>query len=164
MPITSASLAADGSEEGLQRALLNEIALQVRPHCDLVDLIYHIPNGGQRGRDARDAKIQGAKMVALGQKKGIPDLCLPIPMQGFAALYIEMKRPKDGALSFDQQKRIKQLVRARNFVAVIDNWEVGAKLVFDYLLCQNALEFCMMYRIHTVDDSTVIFDPSGYFR
>jgi hypothetical protein len=51
-------------------------------------LLYAIPNwfGTQ-------TVIQGARAKAEGRKPGVPDICLPIPRGGFAALYIEMKRP-----------------------------------------------------------------------
>lgn len=164
MPITSEQLAASGSEEAIQRAMLNEIALVVRPTWPLVDLIYHIPNGGSRGSNPRDAKIQGAKMVAAGQKKGTPDLCLPIPKQYYAALYIEMKRPKDGALSLDQKKRISMLSQAFNFVAVIDDWRIGTQLVLDYMSMSDHNQFREKYAIHHRGDFPAIFDPSGFFR
>ena len=52
-------------------------------------LLFHIPNGGKR--DAREA----ARFKAMGEKAGVPDLCLPVPMNGFAGLYIEMKYGKN---------------------------------------------------------------------
>ncbi len=52
-------------------------------------LLFHIPNGGKR--DAREA----ARFKAMGVKAGVPDLCLPVPMNGFAGLYIEMKYGKN---------------------------------------------------------------------
>lgn len=48
-------------------------------------LLFHVPNGGKR--NAREA----ARFKAMGVKAGVPDLCLPVPMNGFAGLYIEMK-------------------------------------------------------------------------
>ncbi len=48
-------------------------------------LLFHIPNGGKR--DAKEA----ARFKAMGVKAGVPDLCLPVPRDGFVGLYIEMK-------------------------------------------------------------------------
>lgn len=48
-------------------------------------LLYAIPNAGKR-------TIRGGKwMKSEGLRAGVPDLCLPVPSGGYAALYIEMK-------------------------------------------------------------------------
>lgn len=47
-------------------------------------MIYHIPNEGKRKN--------GAKLKRIGLRKGIPDLCLPVPKMGFNGLYIELKK------------------------------------------------------------------------
>lgn len=47
-------------------------------------MIYHIPNEGKRKN--------GAKLKRIGLRKGIPDLCLPVPKIGFHGLYIELKK------------------------------------------------------------------------
>jgi len=164
MAITSEQLAKSGSEDALQRALLNEIALVIRPRMPQVDLIYHVPNGGSRGSDPVEAKKEGARMAALGTKKGTPDLCLPIPSQGFAALYIEMKRPKDGELSPHQKRRIGMLSQVHNFCAVIDDWRLGVQLVDDYLFMPNRELFALRYALHIRGDFPAIFDPSHFFR
>lgn len=52
-------------------------------------LLFHIPNGGKR--DAKEA----ARFKAMGVKAGVPDLCLPVSMNGYAGLYIEMKYGKN---------------------------------------------------------------------
>lgn len=162
--VTSASLAAKGTEDGIQAALLNEVALTIRPTYPLVDLIYHVPNGGKRGNDRRSAQIAGMQMNMLGVKKGVPDLHLPIPMQGYASLYIEMKKPKDGELSADQKKRIAMLTAALNFVAVVDCYLVGTQLIRDYIFMLKQEDFRNKYAMHDIGDGALIFDPSGYFR
>ncbi|MBQ4556548.1 MAG: VRR-NUC domain-containing protein [Clostridia bacterium] len=50
-----------------------------------LDLIYHVPNEGKR------SKIAGAILKALGLKRGVPDLCLPVARGKWHSLYIEMK-------------------------------------------------------------------------
>lgn len=53
--------------------------------------LYHVPNGGNR-----DPRV-GARLKGQGVRRGVPDLCLPIPrpaVSGFAAyhgLYLELK-------------------------------------------------------------------------
>ena len=44
-----------------------------------------MPNGGKRN------PAEAARFKAMGVKAGVPDLCLPVPMNGYAGLYIEMK-------------------------------------------------------------------------
>lgn len=48
-------------------------------------LLHHIPNGGTR--DAVEAK----HLKDQGVKRGVPDLCLPVPRGQYHGLYIEMK-------------------------------------------------------------------------
>lgn len=162
--VSSIKLAASGTEDGQQRALLNEVALKIRPHFPLVDLIFHVPNGGNRGGDAKSRAIEGAKMNALGLKKGTPDLCLPIPLQGYGALYIEMKKPKDGALSKDQMNRITMLSQACNFCAIIDDWAVGYVLIYDYIYTSDQAAFRRKYALKEIAPKISVFDPSGYFK
>ena len=48
-------------------------------------MLYHVPNGGKRN------PTEAARFKAMGVKAGVPDLCLPVPMNGYAGLYIDMK-------------------------------------------------------------------------
>lgn len=52
-------------------------------------LLYHIPNGGSRNT------LEAANLKRQGVKAGVPDLCLPVPQNGFHGLYIEMKYGKN---------------------------------------------------------------------
>lgn len=52
-------------------------------------LLHHIPNGGKRNA------TEAARFKAMGVKAGVPDLFLPVPMNGYAGLYIEMKYGKN---------------------------------------------------------------------
>lgn len=159
MAIKSETLAASGSEAGIQRAILNEVTLQIRPHCRLVDLIYHIPNGGSRG-DARSAAIAGNNMKLLGAKRGVPDLCFPYPNFGFGALYVEVKRPKDGGLDDEQKNFIAALTLANNFIAIVDDWQTGYKLFYDWLFAAPDY-FVLQYQ---QGENRLIFDPKGYMQ
>ena len=51
------------------------------------DLI-HVPNGGSRNI------LEGVKFKKMGVRKGVCDLMLLIPKNGFHALFVELKRPK----------------------------------------------------------------------
>ena len=52
-------------------------------------MIYHIPNGGSRNQ------LEAANLKRQGVKAGVPDLCLPVPKEGYHGLYIEMKYGKN---------------------------------------------------------------------
>ncbi len=47
-------------------------------------MLFAIPNGGDR-----DPRV-GAKLKQEGVRRGVPDLCLPVPNGVFNGLYIEM--------------------------------------------------------------------------
>lgn len=160
MAIDSAKLAASGSEMGIQRAILNEITKVIRPHWRLVDLIYHVPNGGYRG-DAKSAAIAGSNLKSMGTKAGVPDLCFPYPKFGFGALYMEIKRPKDGGLDPDQFDYIDMLIAANNFIAIIDDWYAGFMVFYDWIYMATADEWMAKYGIGA---HKYIFDPKGYMQ
>lgn len=52
-------------------------------------LIYHVPNGGSRNQ------LEAVNLKRQGVKAGVPDLNLPVALNGFHGLYIEMKFGKN---------------------------------------------------------------------
>ena len=68
-----------------QKALFTWAELSLGKYPDL-KWMYHIPNEGKR------SKSNGAELVRQGLKKGVPDICLPVPRGKYHGLYIEMKR------------------------------------------------------------------------
>lgn len=75
------------TESEIQQACFKWFRLQY-PKMAQDGIMYHIANEGIRvGR-------QGWRMKREGLTKGVADICLAIPRQGYGALYIEMKRPK----------------------------------------------------------------------
>lgn len=104
-------------------------------------LLFHIPNGGKR--DVKEA----ARFKAMGVKAGVPDLCLPVPMNGFAGLYIEMKYGKNKPT--DKQKEwIKELKEQGYKVTVCYSGVEATRELENYLqgtrtiLSNPALEPC----------------------
>jgi rhodanese-related sulfurtransferase len=93
-------------ESNLQIACVNWFRL-AHPN----KLIYAIPNGGQR------SAITAMFLKREGVVSGSPDLHIPIPSNGFASLYIEMKTPK-GKLSDNQIEMGIKLVEFGNKVVV----------------------------------------------
>ena len=69
----------------------------VRERFPELKWLYHTPNGGLRD------KVSAGQMVALGVKRGVPDLTLPIRRGDAAGLVIEMKSD-DGRLSREQEE------------------------------------------------------------
>jgi hypothetical protein len=78
--------------------------MQVIDFCKLVkwkgkylsDYIHHSPNGGKRSIS------EAARFRAMGTKAGFPDLFLPIAVEPFHGLFIEMKTSK-GVISASQE-------------------------------------------------------------
>lgn len=63
----------------------------IRERWPELALLHHIKNETTGGA----AEVAADK--AMGVKKGVPDLCLPVTRGGFHGLYIEMKTPSGKA-------------------------------------------------------------------
>ncbi|OUP00301.1 hypothetical protein B5F37_11700 [Drancourtella sp. An210] len=73
-----------GSEDEEQQKVIQWAQLMSNAYPDL-QMLYHVPNGGSRNR------VEAAKLKRMGVRSGVPDLVLPVPRDGYAGLYIEMK-------------------------------------------------------------------------
>lgn len=116
-----------------QRALFEWARLQSRRTPEL-DLMYAIPNGGDRN------PVVAGKLKAEGVRAGVPDICLPVARNGHHALYIELKRPADPVRGVragqvtDAQHRWSVLLRdAGNHVVVAYGWDAAREAIIDYL-------------------------------
>lgn len=92
-----------------------------------LDLMYHIPNGGKRG------KAEAARFKAQGVKAGTPDICLPVLRGGYCGMYIEMKREKGGKVSDVQQEKILQLTDQYYYVVVCKGFDEARAEIERYL-------------------------------
>lgn len=169
MALTPAQLAKSGTEDGTQAAIIQACAQYIYPAFPLAELLYHVPNGGSRGASRQDAQIAGAQMMRLGTKAGTPDLCLPVPRQGYGALYIEVKSPDGrGKLSPQQVDRIKRLTLAGNFCGIVDDWKDGYNLIRNYIFDLTIGNFQAQYAYRSISlndgDATplYVYDPKGY--
>ena len=90
-------------------------------------LLFHVPNGGKRNA------AEAARFKAMGVKAGVPDLCLPVPMNGYAGLYIEMKYGKNKPTD-SQNKWIAALRQQGYKVAVCYGGMEATKELETYLL------------------------------
>lgn len=102
--------------------------------CDMVNgkypelqLLFHIPNGGER------RKSEAARMKAEGVKPGVPDLFLPVARVNYHGLFIEMKRRKGGRVSDEQREWIGNLLANGYAVEVCRGWEEAKDAIENYL-------------------------------
>ena len=79
--------------------------LKTRPNLD--DYFAHI------GNERKCSVVQGAKLKAVGVKRGFPDFMLLLPSRGYHGLFIELKRSerKQSKLSPEQ---LSWLIRLNN--------------------------------------------------
>lgn len=90
-------------------------------------LMYHVPNGGSRNM------IEAHNLRKQGVRRGVPDICLPVPRGGYGSLYIEMKRTKGGRLSEEQREYITALNRFGCKAVVCRGFEEARKAIIEYL-------------------------------
>lgn len=113
-------------EAAEQTALFEWAELTSRQYPPL-RLLYHVPNEGKR------SAAEGARLRAQGLRRGVPDICLPVAVNGFHGLYIELKRERGGRVSDDQQFWLDALMEQGYFVALCRGWERAAGVIMRYL-------------------------------
>lgn len=91
-----------------------------------LDLMFHIPNEGKRTKSA------GAQQRAMGLKRGMPDICLPVARGKYHSLYIELKA-EGGRLSADQADQLMKLRRAGHAAEVCYGFEAAQETLLQYL-------------------------------
>lgn len=126
MGYSPAQLAASGSEHGEQSALVCW-AKQVKKTAPELDLLFAIPNGGDRDG------ITAGKLKAEGVRPGVFDLFLPVKRKGFAGLWVEMKRANGGTVSKEQKKWGKAMVEQGYQAYVCYGWIEAKNVICDYL-------------------------------
>ncbi len=113
------------SEAIEQEALIAWCGWQQAKHPEL-KLLYHVPNGGSRN------PLEAANLKRQGVKAGVPDLCLPVSMNGFHGLYIEMKYGKNKTTEA-QKEWLKELSAQGYFTAVCYSAEEAEQVISRYL-------------------------------
>ena len=89
-------------------------------------LMHHIPNGGMR------SKSEAARFKAMGVKRGVSDVFLPVSKGGYHGLYIELKA-KDGRLEKEQKEWIAAVREQGYYAAVCYGGFEAANLVEAYM-------------------------------
>lgn len=113
--------------EGEEQATLFHWADMVKGKYPELQLLFHIPNGGER------RKSEAARMKAEGVKAGVPDLFLPVARVNYHGLFIEMKRRKGGRVSDEQREWIGNLLANGYAVEVCRGWEEAKDAIENYL-------------------------------
>lgn len=91
-----------------------------------LELLYHVPNGGNRGM------LEAKRLKAQGVLPGVPDLHLPIARGKFIGLWVEMKSPT-GVLSKDQKTVGDALRKQRHRVEVCRSVVEAISVIESYL-------------------------------
>lgn len=94
--------------------------------CRVYDYLFAIPNGGHR--DKRVA----VKLKAQGVKAGVSDLMLPVPMQVFPGLWIEMK-VKGNTLTDLQEEWFIKMHRQGYMCVMCVGWKAAAETIASYV-------------------------------
>ena len=90
-------------------------------------LMYHITNEGKR------TVSNGAALKRQGLKKGVPDICLPVPRGKYHGMYIEMKRI-GGKPTAEQKAYINELAKQGYACYVADKgWKDASEIITKYL-------------------------------
>ena len=116
---------AGPSESQEQKALFQWAALAEQKYPEL-RLMHHVPNGGLR--DARTA----VNLKREGDKRGVPDISLPVPRGKYHGLYIEMKVGKN-KLTKEQQQWFKSLEEEGYATHVCYSWLEAREVIEKYL-------------------------------
>jgi len=101
-----------------------------------LEMLYAIPNQGGKGKQAI---IRGQRMRREGQKKGIPDLCLPVRRANWNALYIEMKDVKGGRMSPHQLDWMCKLSFHQNCCVLAHGFDAARTAIMEYLALDDAI-------------------------
>lgn len=88
--------------------------------------MYAVPNGGSRN------VIEAANLKRQGVKRGVSDICLPVPKGKYHGLYIELKVGKNKPSEF--QKEFISYAKEKGYAAyVCYGHQEAIKVIDEYL-------------------------------
>jgi hypothetical protein len=82
-------------------------------------------------RGARHIAVAG-KLRAEGVKRGVPDLCLPVPQGAFHGLFVELKT-ETGRATPEQRQWIETLRRLGYRAEICHGWDAAREVISSYL-------------------------------
>lgn len=88
---------------------------------------YHPPNGGNRDL------IEASKLKRLGVSPGVPDIVIPIAVEPYHSLYIELKRTKGGSVSPEQKDWLEWLNFNGHRAVICKGADAAIEIVKQYL-------------------------------
>lgn len=101
---------------------------EVRERYPNLKLLYHVPN------ERKCTPAQGQALKRMGVKRGVPDLCLPVPSGKAHGLYIELKSMAKSTRASDAQLWwMDELVAQGYAVAMCRGWEAARDVIVDYM-------------------------------
>ena len=98
----------------------------IRSQWPELALLHHIKN------ETKEGKAAVMRDKAMGVKRGVPDLSLPVPRGKYHGLYIEMKT-EDGRASESQKWWGEMLLKAGYFWEVCHGWQSAVEVLRWYL-------------------------------
>jgi hypothetical protein len=109
-----------------EQAMLFQWAALMVTRTPEMGMLFAIPNGGQRH------PAVAAKLKAEGVKRGVPDLCLPVPRGKYHGLYLELKAGKNRA-TLEQRAWLDALDKLGYYTNVCIGWETARDEITAYL-------------------------------
>lgn len=134
LPIEYRHFVLKGTTEDAEQSRLFGWALENIERWPELAFLFHIPNGGYR--DKRTA----SKMIAIGVKRGVPDVNLAIARNGFHGLWIELKVGRNKT-TIEQQAWLSALNDEGYCARVAYGFEEAKEIILAYLApVQNTKE------------------------
>lgn len=112
--------------ESQEQAAIFAWAARAKGRYPELALLHAIPNGGDRH------PAVGARMKREGVKRGVPDICLPVPRGEYHGLYIELKA--HGGRVSDDQKAWHLMLEAQGYwVSICWGFDSARERIENYL-------------------------------
>ena len=113
------------SEHDEQVAVIQYMQLMQKQHPEL-ELLHAIPNGGDRH------PAVARKLKKEGVRRGVPDLCLPVPRGRYHGLYIELKSGY-GKATEEQKIWLHKLTEQGYLACLCNGADAAIRTIMEYL-------------------------------
>lgn len=102
----------------------------IRAKWPELSLLFHVPN------ERHCTPQQGKALQRMGVKRGVPDLCLPVPKGQYNGLFIEMKT-ESGRTTDDQEWWGERLLAQGYMWEVCHGWESAVRVLEWYMTLKD---------------------------